>query len=165
MKLTYRTVELVEAEQFFVDVFPLPENVYLNEAGNAMLPTLEADHVLRDGDYICTGVDGVQRNVDRDIFEKTYTLATQPHFVFPPKDQTRPTNEQGIFNKFFVSRVDESDLPGRKHANCEYFVLDLHHDEFARHALLVYADMCKHELPQLAADLYKKVDQLCRRFN
>lgn len=56
----------------------------------------------------------------------------------------------GIYRKYHVKRLRDKT---KKHANCEYFVLDLKHDKFAYAALCAYSDACKHEYPQLAADL------------
>lgn len=44
----------------------------------------------------------------------------------------------GIYHKFNVSRVDGTDMPGNKHFGCNYFVLDVTHDPFAKEALLTY---------------------------
>jgi len=67
---------------------------------------------------------------------------------------------RGIYNKFFVARVDGSDGPGEKHDGCDYFVLDITHDRYARPALVAYANACRDEYPLLAADLDGKVAAL-----
>lgn len=67
-------------------------------------------------------------------------------------DKTR-----GMFNKFAVSRADGRDGPGEKHEHCAHFVLDLDHDKHALPAIAAYAESCKGEFPQLAADLRTKV--------
>jgi hypothetical protein len=66
--------------------------------------------------------------------------------------------EVGLYNKFFVERTDGTGAPGGKHHGCEYFVLDLTHDKFAKAALAAYANACRSEYPLLAADLRKKVE-------
>jgi len=66
-------------------------------------------------------------------------------------DKTR-----GLYGKFYVARVDESDMPGGKHQGCDYFVLDLSHDPYAGPAIQAYIDACKDEYPLLAEDLRKK---------
>jgi hypothetical protein len=66
-------------------------------------------------------------------------------------DKTR-----GIFDKFVVGRVDGSSEPGGKHADCDYFVLDVTHDPFAIPALRAYANACESEYPLLASDLRVK---------
>lgn len=43
---------------------------------------------------------------------------------------------RGLYNKFRVERVDGKQ---KKHANCDYFVLDVTHDPHAIPALLAYA--------------------------
>lgn len=70
------------------------------------------------------------------------------------KDMTK-----GLYQKFLVRRTDGSDLFYGKHARCEYFVLDLHHDPFARFALDAYLLACEHAYPELAKDLRLKRDQ------
>ena len=64
--------------------------------------------------------------------------------------------EEGIYEKFWVSRTDGRSLPGEKHAECRYFVLDWKHDPFAVPAALAYADACEEEYPELAADLRRE---------
>lgn len=74
----------------------------------------------------------------------------------PPRDPLLSDNEQGLFQKFFVTRADGSSAPGHKHHDCEYFVLDTTHDKLAPVALEVYADACEATHPQLAQDLRKR---------
>ena len=58
--------------------------------------------------------------------------------------------QRGLYTKYLpIERWDDSP----KHKNCEYFVLDLTHDSFARKAALIYAIFCAEEYPKLAADL------------
>jgi hypothetical protein len=64
--------------------------------------------------------------------------------------------DQGLYNKFNVSRTDGRDAAGEKHDGCEHFVLDMSHDRHALPALIAYADSCQADLPQLAADLRLK---------
>ena len=66
--------------------------------------------------------------------------------------------ERGLFQKFAVTRTDGKSEPGEKHENCEYFVIDLTHDKFAKPAIQAYARACEGEYSQLAADLKAKVD-------
>lgn len=63
---------------------------------------------------------------------------------------------RGLYEKFKVSRTDGSSKPGRKHDGCEYFVLDLTHDEFALPSLIAYARACRKKFPLLAKDLDEK---------
>lgn len=60
---------------------------------------------------------------------------------------------RGIYQKFIVTRTDGKSAPGEKHADCEYFVLDIHHDKHAKAALLAYAKSCRSEYPLLAHDV------------
>lgn len=62
---------------------------------------------------------------------------------------------RGLYRKFTVERTDGSSRPGGKHESCNYFVLDLTHDEFASAALRSYALVCRKKFPKLAADLLK----------
>ena len=55
--------------------------------------------------------------------------------------------QRGVYRKYSVKRLGDRD---KKHANCEYFVLDLVHDGFAKAALTAYAFACKEEFPELA---------------
>jgi len=73
--------------------------------------------------------------------------------MLPERDASKPTCQQGLFNKFVVRRVDRSDEPGGKHAGCRYFVLDVDHDPHAAAALAAYADACEETHPKLASDL------------
>lgn len=68
-------------------------------------------------------------------------------------DKTR-----GLYRKFQVTRTDGSSGPGGKHVGCDYFVLDLTHDEFALEALAAYAFACKDKYPLLHADLVRKIE-------
>ena len=59
----------------------------------------------------------------------------------------------GLYRKYDVRRLKDAD---GKHANCEYYVLDLVHDKFSAAALEAYSTACKDEFPQLAYDLQLK---------
>jgi len=73
--------------------------------------------------------------------------------AFPPRDLTKPAEQQGIFEKFSVQRTDGSDAPGGKHHGCKYFVIDLDHDQYARAAMRAYAAACRATHPLLADDI------------
>lgn len=75
---------------------------------------------------------------------------------FPPRDATKSAEQQGLFNKFDVCRIDGSDTLGGKHYGCKYFVLDVDHDPAAGAALRAYAEAVKETHPMLAADLLKE---------
>jgi len=70
-------------------------------------------------------------------------------------DKTR-----GLYRKFNITRTDGASEAGRKHNGCDYFVLDLTHDQFAFQALMAYAFACEKEYPLLAADLREKLRQM-----
>lgn len=72
--------------------------------------------------------------------------------IKPPRDKRR----EGIYNKFMVVRTDGQSAPNQKHEKCDYFVLDLTHDKFARAAILAYAKACAAEYPALSKDLFCK---------
>ena len=79
----YRKTALVEAEQFLPDLDQIPEGVRADGLGDPrknacldwVLDTLEGTHVVRYGDYICTGPKGEKWNVEQTIFEETYERA------------------------------------------------------------------------------------------
>lgn len=64
---------------------------------------------------------------------------------------------RGLYEKFQVRRTDGASEPGCKHEGCEYFVLDLTHDDYALPALMAYRKACRHKFPQLADDLDEKI--------
>lgn len=63
---------------------------------------------------------------------------------------------RGLYEKFEVTRKDGQSQPGEKHNDCEYFVLDLTHDEFAGPALVAYAQACAEKYPKLSTDLLSR---------
>ena len=62
----------------------------------------------------------------------------------------------GIYRKYSVKRLGDK---AKKHAKCEYFVLDWKHDPFAVPAALAYASACETEYPELAADLRSQCEK------
>lgn len=66
---------------------------------------------------------------------------------------------KGLYNKFTVTRNDGKSETGQKHDSCEYFVLDLTHDEFAIHALCAYQSACRGKYPLLSGDLRTIIDR------
>lgn len=74
-------------------------------------------------------------------------------FVLPERDTSKPAEQQGLFRKFDVRRLDGSDQPGGKHHGCRYFVIDVDHDPHAKAALNAYATACQITHPGLARDL------------
>lgn len=76
--------------------------------------------------------------------------------ALPERDTTKTAEQQGLFRKFDVRRVDGSDQLGGKHHGCLYYVLDVDHDPYAAAALGAYADACKESHPELARDLREK---------
>lgn len=67
---------------------------------------------------------------------------------------------RGLYHKFNVERTDGSSETGGKHCGCDYFVLDLDHDQHALAALLAYADSCCKEHPALSIDLLAKCSEM-----
>jgi hypothetical protein len=79
-----------------------------------------------------------------------------------PKDA-----ELGLYQKFRVERCDGSSLPGGRHHDCEYFVLDLDHDPHALGALQGYLASLKAagQYPKLQDDLRTQIAAIrLRRF-
>lgn len=70
------------------------------------------------------------------------------------RDSGKPDEQQGCYRKYIVTRTDGD--PTGKHADCEYFVLDLKHDPFARQALVTYAHCCAVSHPELSLDLIER---------
>ena len=70
---------------------------------------------------------------------------------------TDPDTNKPLYDKYEVKRRDGD--PTGKHVDCFYYVLDLEHDLFALPALYAYALACQHEYPQLAADLFLRIDR------
>lgn len=62
-------------------------------------------------------------------------------------------SKKGLYRKFQVERTDGRSAEGEKHHDCQYYVLDLDHDPFAKFALVAYANACRIQFPQLAEDL------------
>lgn len=92
---------------------------------------------------------------------KTIRAALQPQAAVttsgpPERDNSKPAEQQGVFRKFNVQRTDGSDQPGGKHHGCEYFVLDVAHDQHAKPALEAYAVACATTHPQLSADMRER---------
>ena len=69
-------------------------------------------------------------------------------------------DERGLYIKYRVDRIDCQDAPGGKHEGCNLFVLDLNHDPHGRTAALAYAEACRADRPNLAADLEVAVNAL-----
>lgn len=67
---------------------------------------------------------------------------------------------RGLYHKFNIERTDGKSRPGEKHDGCDYFVLDLDHDEFAYVALQAYANACKKKYPLLYEDLITKLTRM-----
>lgn len=65
--------------------------------------------------------------------------------------------QRGLYRKFKVTRTDGSSRKGQKHYGCQYFVLDLTHDKFAKAALASYAQACQFEYPVLSQELFEFV--------
>lgn len=59
---------------------------------------------------------------------------------------------RGLYGKFHVWRTDGKSEHGKKHEGCEYFVLDLTHDQHALPALKAYADSARRDGYGLLAD-------------
>lgn len=71
-----------------------------------------------------------------------------------------PKRLRGLYQKFIVKRTDGRDAPGKKHDGCDYFVLDLTHDQLAVPALMAYRDACRKRYPALSVDLTNKLIEM-----
>ena len=91
-----------------------------------------------------TDLDGKKQNTNLVEIEMDVTKK---------RDSSKPAEEQGVFHKFDVRRVDGSDQPGGKHHGCRYFVLDLDHDPHAAAAMAAYAKSCRATHPALSDEL------------
>ena len=67
--------------------------------------------------------------------------------------------ERGLYQKYITGRVDGQDRPGKKHAKCKLFVLDIDHDEHAIPALKAYIESCRKDYSLLAQDLEEKIKE------
>jgi hypothetical protein len=63
---------IVDAEQFFLDRKPWPQDIYLDCHGRPAIDTLEGPLQVSDGDWIITGIQGERYPCKPDIFEATY---------------------------------------------------------------------------------------------
>lgn len=79
------------------------------------------------------------------------------------QDDPRYDRSTGLYEKFRVERTNGSSGPGGKHEHCEYFVLDLTHDEHAYAALTAYATSCADDFPQLSIDLREIATAMAKR--
>lgn len=71
------------------------------------------------------------------------------------KPEVIDDRRKGIYQKYLVYRLNDSN---HKHKDCEYFVLDWKHDKYTIPALTAYAEACRDEYPELAADIFKKIN-------
>jgi hypothetical protein len=62
------------------------------------------------------------------------------------------SSSEGLIRKFKVERLTPSSR-GITHDGCQYFVLDITHDPYARVAALAYAKACDQEYRSLSIDL------------
>lgn len=76
----------------------------------------------------------------------------------PERDKDKTAEQQGLFQKFDVRRTDGSDSISGKHQGCEYFIIDISHDQHAKAALLAYAESCKETHPQLSKDMINRYE-------
>ena len=81
---TYRKIATIKAEQFDYekwvhmrhDAYPMVFGDTAKDGGmmatNPVIPTLEGDMRVHDGDWIATGVNGEHWPISDDVFRKTY---------------------------------------------------------------------------------------------
>lgn len=65
---------VIEAEQFFYECTPWPEGVLCDRLNDhvPVIKTLEGQHLVSEGDWIITGIQGERYPCKPDIFEATY---------------------------------------------------------------------------------------------
>jgi len=66
--------------------------------------------------------------------------------------------QDGLYQKYNVSRKNPHSDPSKDSADCRFFVLDFAHDPFAIPALEAYAEACKAKFPTLSDHLLAIVD-------
>lgn len=71
--MKYMKTATVEAEQFLPLENKIPSGVLSSGLGDWVIDTLEGRMTVRNGDWICTGIDGEKWAVKDDIFKRTYT--------------------------------------------------------------------------------------------
>ena len=138
-------------------------------APNHVDRTVVAWRVVSKTDGACKGgwidgapppgaVEDLARNAADATIEYAFAArdATQVAPQLPVRDTSVQAEQQGLFRKFEVRRVDGTDRPGGKHHGCRYFVLDVDHDPCAHAALTAYAAACETTHPALAHDLRAK---------
>ncbi len=91
----------------------------------------------------------------RDIIKRA-TDSVCPRL--PLRQANKPVPQQGVFRKFDVRRMDGQHKEGCKHYECEYFVLDVTHDQHAKAALAAYAQNCSVTHPVLSKDMIARYE-------
>lgn len=117
---------------------------------------LSTRSIGRGGPNLSEGVSKAEGRARNAISALAAAAVQACHF--PQRDQSRPAEQQGVFQKFEVRRTDGSSAPGGKHHGCHYFVLDVDHDALAKPALQAYAAACSTTHPDLSADMVKRFD-------
>ncbi|WP_420105754.1 hypothetical protein [Herbaspirillum huttiense] len=146
--------------QTILSLIALAERALQPEEGQA-LPKPENDAFMADVKKLVASVLGecyLGKLDEEELAAKVKKSASQLALPagpnpFPERDMSKPAEQQGIFRKFDVRRVDGSDAPGGKHHGCRYFVIDLDHDQHAPAAMAAYGLACTSTHPQLSADI------------
>lgn len=66
------------------------------------------------------------------------------------------SDKRGLHGKFIIARRDNKHLLGQKHHGCDYFVLDLTHDQHGIQVVRYYATLCREDRPQLSQEIFEK---------
>lgn len=77
-----------------------------------------------------------------------------------PMEQKQSDEPDGLYEKYYVARKDNRDLPGGDKANAQYFVLDYANDPHAKTALKRYAQACALDNPKLALEIIQRLMQV-----
>lgn len=135
-------------------VKPTPRPIWVDEEGDYYIkhPAFEDVFV---SDSCAPGRPATEQEPINVSQYKSYDGEKPTSMMDPP-----PTPPKGLYNKFTVTRNDGRDAPGEKHHGCEYFVLDLTHDKYARKAARAYAQWTRHLNQELSDDLRAKANDI-----
>jgi hypothetical protein len=105
-----------------------------------------------------------KRSIYKDADALTQEMLQQAAQV--AADAQKADKERGLYSKYGIRRLDGSTEPGKKHAKCDFFVLDITHDPHAAPAIFSYARSAGADgYTQLEKDLYSKIQPFIKKLN
>ena len=125
---TYRKTATIKAEQFDYekwvhmrhDAYPMVFGDTAKDGGmmatNPVIPTLEGDMKVHDGDWIATGVNGEHWPIADDVFRKTYAKLPVIPRVWADTIEEYKANHyrlEKIFTADWIWNYDEQELVAR----------------------------------------------------